>query len=42
MGTALLGILCGHWRCTLINAVRGDGVNPCLVGIPFDYRCHPF
>ena len=33
MGTALLGILCGHWRYAHINAVRGDGINPGLLGM---------
>ena len=33
MGTALLSILCGHWRYAHINAVRGDGVNPGLLGM---------
>ncbi len=26
MGTAMLIILCGHWRCAHINSVRGDRV----------------
>ena len=33
MGTALLSILCGHWRYAHINAVRGDRVNPGLLGM---------
>lgn len=33
LGTALLSILCGHWRYAHINAVRGDGVNPGLLGM---------
>ncbi len=33
MGTALLSILCGHWRYAHINAVRGDGINPGLLGM---------
>jgi hypothetical protein len=33
MGTAMPGILCGHWRCAHINAVRGDGINPGLLGM---------
>lgn len=33
MGTALLSILCGHWRYAHINGVRGDGVTPGLLGM---------
>jgi hypothetical protein len=33
MGTVLLSALCGHWRYAHINAVRGDGINPGLLGI---------
>ena len=33
MGTVLLSILNGHWRYAHINAVRGDGINPGLLGI---------
>jgi len=33
MGTALLSILCGHWRYAHISAVRGDGINPGLLGM---------
>lgn len=33
MGTTLLSILNGHWRYAHINAVRGDGINPGLLGI---------
>ena len=33
MGTLLLSVLCGHWRFAHINAVRGDGVNPPLLGM---------
>ena len=33
MGTAMLSILCGHWRHAHINAVRGDGINPGLLGM---------
>jgi len=33
MGTVLLSALSGHWRYTHINGVRGDGVNPGLLGI---------
>ncbi len=32
-GTLLLSVLNGHWRYTHINAVRGDGVNPGLLGM---------
>ena len=32
MATAMLSILCGHWRFAHINAVRGDAVNPGLLG----------
>lgn len=33
MGTVLLSVLNGHWRYAHINAVRGDGVNPGLLGM---------
>ena len=33
MGTVLLSVLCGHWRYAHINGVRGDGVNPGLLGM---------
>lgn len=33
MGTALLSILCGHWRYAQINSVRGDTVNAGLLGM---------
>jgi len=33
MGTAMLSILSGHWRYAHINSVRGDGVNPPLLGM---------
>jgi hypothetical protein len=33
MGTALLSILCGHWRYAHINSVRGDTVNAGLLGL---------
>ncbi len=33
MGTVLLSVLNGHWRYTHINAVRGDGINPKLLGM---------
>ena len=33
LGTMLLSVLCGHWRYAHINSVRGDGVNPGLLGM---------
>src|SRR5580692_9942923 len=33
MGTVLLSVLCGHWRYAHINAVRGDRINPRLLGM---------
>ena len=33
MGTVLLSVLCGHWRYAHINGVRGDGINPGLLGM---------
>ena len=33
MGTVLPGVLSGHWRYAHINGVRGDGVNPGLLGM---------
>ena len=33
IGTALLSILCGHWRYAHINSVRGDTVNAGLLGM---------
>lgn len=33
MGTVLLSVLSGHWRYAHINGVRGDGVNPPLLGM---------
>lgn len=33
MGTVLLSVLCGHWRYAHINAIRGDGINPGLLGL---------
>jgi|688.fasta_scaffold270308_1 hypothetical protein len=33
MGTVLLSVLSGHWRYAHINGVRGDGVNPGLLGL---------
>ena len=33
LGTVLLSVLAGHWRYAHITAVRGDGVNPALLGM---------
>lgn len=33
MGTVLLSVLSGHWRYAHINALRGDGINPGLLGM---------
>jgi len=33
LGTILLSVLAGHWRYAHINAVRGDRVNPALLGM---------
>jgi hypothetical protein len=33
IGTAMLSILCGHWRYAHINSVRGDTVNAALLGM---------
>ena len=33
LGTLLLSVLAGHWRYAHINALRGDGVNPELLGM---------
>ena len=33
LGTLLLSVLNGHWRYAHINAIRGDGVNPGLLGL---------
>jgi Transposase DDE domain group 1 len=33
MGTAVLSILCGHWRYLHINAVRGDALNAHVFGM---------
>ena len=32
LGTLLLSVLAGHWRYAHINAIRGDGINPELLG----------
>jgi hypothetical protein len=33
VGTAVLSVLCGHWRYAHINSVRGDKLNPQLLGM---------
>ena len=33
LGTAVLSVLCGHWRYAHIDAVRGDRLNPGLLGM---------
>ena len=33
MGTIMLSVLAGHWCYAHINAIRGDGVNPGLLGM---------
>ena len=33
LGTILLSVLSGHWRYAHMNAIRGDGVNPELLGM---------
>lgn len=33
IGTLFLSVLNGHWRCVHINSIRGDGVNPDLLGM---------
>jgi hypothetical protein len=33
LGRATLSVLCGHWRYAHINAVRGDTLNPGLLGM---------
>jgi len=33
LGTVLLSVLSGHWRYAHISAIRGDGVNPDLLGM---------
>jgi len=33
MGTVLLSVLSGHWRYAHINGVRGDAINPGLLGV---------
>ena len=33
IGTAVLGILAGHWRYAHLTALRGDSVSPGLLGM---------
>ena len=33
LGTLLLAVVAGHWRYAHINAIRGDGINPELLGM---------
>ena len=33
LGTILLSVVAGHWRYAHMNSVRGDGVNPELLGM---------
>ena len=33
MGTVMLSVLAGHWRYAHINAIRGDEINPGLLGM---------
>ena len=33
IGTAVLGILAGHWRYAHLTALRGDSVSPALLGM---------
>ena len=33
LGTLLLSVLSGHWRDAHISAIRGDGINPELLGM---------
>jgi hypothetical protein len=33
LGTLLLSVLAGHWRYAHISAIRGDGINPGLLGM---------
>jgi len=32
VGTAVLGILAGHWRYAHLTALRGDSISPALLG----------
>jgi hypothetical protein len=33
LGTLVLSVLSGHWRYAHISAIRGDGINPALLGM---------
>ena len=33
LGTLVLSVLAGHWRYAHINAIRGNGINPELLGM---------
>ena len=33
LGTLVLSVLSGHWRYAHISAIRGDGINPELLGM---------
>lgn len=33
LGTLVLSVLAGHWRYAHVNAIRGDGINPELLGM---------
>lgn len=33
LGTLVLSVLAGHWRYAHINAIRGDSINPELLGM---------
>ena len=33
LGTLVLSVLAGHWRYAHISAIRGDGINPGLLGM---------
>jgi Transposase DDE domain group 1 len=33
LGTLVLSVLAGHWRYAHISAIRGDGINPALLGM---------
>ncbi len=33
LGTAFMSVLAGHWRYAHVNAIRGDAVNPSVLGM---------
>ena len=33
LGTLVLSVLAGHWRYAHISGIRGDGINPALLGM---------